>query len=171
MEALIADGYITASLDITTTELADYVCGGVLSAGPERMMAAAGGASPRCSCPAASTCATSGAIDTIAEKYQNRNLYQWNPNVTLMRTNVEENRIGEDDRQGGQRVHRGPWRFCCPSRGSPCSTAPAALLGPRGRQGLLRHHQANVKTGIRVIEMDNNINDPAFADERRRRPC
>ena len=96
MESLIADGYIVGSLDITTTELADYVCGGVLSAGPERCLAAARAGIPAVLVPGCVDMANFWALDSVPEKYRQRKLYQWNPNITLLRTNVEENtRIGE----------------------------------------------------------------------------
>jgi uncharacterized protein (UPF0261 family) len=91
MESLIADGLITGSLDITTTELADEVCGGVLSAGPDRCWAASRAGIPAVLVPGCVDMANFWGIDTVPEKYKGRSLYQWNPNVTLMRTNVEEN--------------------------------------------------------------------------------
>lgn len=96
MEALIEDGFITANLDITTTELADEVCGGVLSAGPERMMASARAGIPTVLVPGCVDMANFWGRDTVPEKYQKRNLYEWNPNITLLRTNVDENKqMGE----------------------------------------------------------------------------
>jgi len=92
MESLIADGDIVGSLDITTTELADEVCGGVLSAGPERCMAASRAGIPAVIVPGCVDMANFWGIDTVPEKYKDRHLYQWNPNVTLLRTNVAENR-------------------------------------------------------------------------------
>ncbi len=67
MEALIADGYITANLDITTTELADEVCGGVLSAGPDRMLAAARAGIPTVLVPGCVDMANFWAVDTVPE--------------------------------------------------------------------------------------------------------
>ncbi len=96
MESLIADGLIAGSLDITTTELADEVCGGVFSAGPDRCLAAARAGIPAVLVPGCVDMANFWGIETVPEKYQGRNLYQWNPNVTLLRTNAEENvKMGE----------------------------------------------------------------------------
>ena len=96
MESLIADGLIAGSLDITTTELADEVCGGVFSAGPDRCGAASKAGIPAVLVPGCVDMANFWGIDTVPEKYKGRNLYQWNPNVTLLRTNVEENvKMGE----------------------------------------------------------------------------
>ena len=91
MEGLIRDGYIVGSLDITTTELADYVCGGVLSAGPERCLAASQAGIPAVLVPGCVDMANFGGIETVPDKYRDRNLYQWNPDITLLRTNEAEN--------------------------------------------------------------------------------
>ena len=82
MESLIADGYIAGSLDITTTELADEVCGGVLSAGPERCLAAARAGIPTVLVPGCVDMANFWGVETMPAKYHDRNLYQWNPNVS-----------------------------------------------------------------------------------------
>ena len=78
-------------MDITTTELADAVCGGVFDAGPERCLAASRAGIPALIVPGCVDMANFWSLDTVPEKYKDRNLYQWNPNVTLLRTNVEEN--------------------------------------------------------------------------------
>ncbi|NMC81081.1 MAG: UPF0261 family protein, partial [Chloroflexi bacterium] len=74
MESLIRDGYFAASLDITTTELADEVCGGVLSAGPERGLAASLKGIPTILVPGCVDMANFGGVDTVPEKYRQRNL-------------------------------------------------------------------------------------------------
>jgi uncharacterized protein (UPF0261 family) len=166
MESLIADGYSVGSLDITTTELADEVCGGVFSAGPERCMAASRAGIPAVIVPGCVDMANFWGIDTVPDRYKDRNLYQWNPNVTLLRTDVEENvRIGE-----------------MIAAAANASTAPVAIVLPLGGVSMLdslggdfwdpEADQAcydaiknNLEAGIPVIEMDNNINDPEFADK------
>ena len=91
MEGLIGDGFIVGCLDITTTELADEVCGGVLSAGPERCLAAARAGIPTVLVPGCVDMANFWGVETLPGRYRNRQLYKWNPSVTLLRTNVEEN--------------------------------------------------------------------------------
>ncbi len=166
MEALIADGYITANLDLTTTELADEVCGGVLSASPDRMLAAARAGVPTILAPGCVDMANFRARADMPRAYQARLLYEWNPNVTLMRTNVEENRI-----IGGMIA-----------RAANASTAPVAVLVPLGGVsqldspgGMFWNPEAdgacfdaireNLNPGIPFIEMAQNINDPAFAEK------
>jgi len=164
MESLIADGYITASLDITTTELADEVCGGVFSAGPDRMMAAARAGIPTVLVPGCVDMCNFWGIGTIAEKYKNRNLYQWNPNVTLMRTNVEENRIMGQMIAKAANESKGPVAILLPLNGVSMLDSPGGIYwDPQADRACYDTIKANVKQGIRVIEMDNNINDPAFA--------
>jgi uncharacterized protein (UPF0261 family) len=96
METLIENGYFAAVLDMTTTEWADEVCGGVLSAGPTRLEAAATKGVPQLVTPACIDMCNFWDSETVPAKYKGRLFYRWNPNVTLMRTTVEENtRMGE----------------------------------------------------------------------------
>ena len=90
MEALIKGGFITASLDITTTELADDLVGGVLSAGAERLEAAGVLGIPQVVSLGALDMVNFGPMETVPEKFRGRNLYVHNPTVTLMRTTPEE---------------------------------------------------------------------------------
>ena len=171
MESLIADGYIAASLDTTTTELADEVCGGVFSAGPERCLAASRAGIPAVLVPGCVDMANFGRIETVPEKYLDRNLYQWNPNVTLLRTNVEENiRMGEMIAAAANAA-TAPVAILLPLKGVSMldSMSPDGETGkfwdPQADQACYDAIQSNLKPGIPVIEMDNNINDPAFADK------
>ena len=164
MESLISEGYIAGCLDITTTELADEVCGGGASAGPERCLAASRAGIPAVIAPGCVDMANFGALESVPEKYRGRNLYQWAPSATLLRTNIEENRrIGE-----------------MIAAAANASTAPVALLLPLGGLSMLDSVGGAfwdppadaacfdaIKRGLRpdipVIELDCNINDPSFA--------
>ena len=166
MESLIADGYIVGSLDITVTELADYVCGGVLSAGPERCLAASRAGIPAVIVPGCVDMANFWALDTVPEKYRHRNLYQWNPNITLLRTNVEENtRIGEMI-VAAANAATGPVAILLPLRGvSMLDSEGGDFWDPEADQACFNAIKRNLRPGIPVIEMDHNINDPEFAEE------
>jgi uncharacterized protein (UPF0261 family) len=166
MESLITDGYIVGSLDVTTTELADEVCGGVLSAGPERGMAASRAGIPAVIVPGCVDMANFWAIETVPEKYKDRNLYQWNPNVTLLRTNVEENtRIGEMIAAAANAA-TAPVAIVLPLKGvSMLDSEGGDFWHPEADQACYDAIKQNIKAGIPVIEMDNNINDPEFADK------
>lgn len=166
MESLIADGLITASLDITTTELADEVCGGVLSAGPDRMMAAARAGIPTVLVPGCVDMCNFWGIETVPEKYKNRKLYQWNPNVTLMRTNVEENtKMGEMIAHAANQS-KGPVAILIPLKGVSMLDSPGGdFWDPEADQACYDAIKRHLKPGIPVIEMDHNINDPEFASK------
>jgi uncharacterized protein (UPF0261 family) len=164
MEGLIADGYITASLDYTTTELADEVCGGVFSAGPERCSAASRAGIPAVLVPGCVDMANFWGIETVPEKYQGRNLYQWNPNVTLLRTNVAENtRIGEMLAAAANAASASV-AFLLPLKGVSMLDSPGGQFwDPEADQACFQAIKKNLKPGIPVIEIDANINDPEFS--------
>jgi len=165
MESLISDGFISASLDITTTELADEVCGGVLSAGPERCMAASRAGIPAVLVPGCVDMANFWGMDTVPEKYRSRKLYQWNPNITLMRTNVEENnRIGEMIAAVAN-VATAPVIILIPLKGvSQLDSPGGAFWDPLADRACFEAIKKKLKPGIPVIEVENNINDPEFAN-------
>lgn len=165
MESLIADGYIVGSLDITTTELADEVCGGVLSAGPERGMAASRAGIPAVIVPGCVDMANFWGIETIPERYRGRNLYEWNPNVTLMRTNVEENvKIGEM-LAAAANASPAPVAVVLPLKGVSMLDSPGGQFwDPEADHACYDAIRRNLKPGIPVIELDYNINDPEVAD-------
>jgi uncharacterized protein (UPF0261 family) len=166
MEALIADGYITANLDLTTTELADEVCGGVFSAGPDRMMAAARSGVPTVIAPGCVDMANFHARADVPQKYQSRLLYEWNPNVTLMRTNADENRaIGERIARAAN-ASNGPVAILIPLRGvSQLDSPGGAFWDPEADGACFEAIKENLMPNIPFIEIDNNINDPEFAEK------
>ena len=166
METLIADGFFAGSLDLTTTELADYVCGGVFDAGPERGLAASRAGMPAVLAPGCVDMANLGGIETVPERYHDRLLYQWNPNVTLLRTNVEENRRIGEMLAAAANAATGTGRRAAAARRRIDARQPrAATSGTRRRT-----RPASPRSGrtlgrdIPVEELDLNINDPEFAD-------
>jgi uncharacterized protein (UPF0261 family) len=164
MESLITDGYAVGSLDITTTELADEVCGGVLSAGPERCLAAARAGIPAVLVPGCVDMANFWGMDTVPEKYRNRKLYQWNPNVTLLRTNVEENiKIGEMIARAANES-KGPVAVLIPLKGVSMLDSPGgAFWDPEADRACFDAIKRNLRPDIPYIELDYNINDPEFS--------
>ena len=90
MERLIEDGAFRAVLDMTTTELADELVGGVMSAGPHRLEAAGLKGIPQLVCPGAIDMVNFGPMESVPAQFRGRNLYVHNPTVTLMRTTPEE---------------------------------------------------------------------------------
>lgn len=166
MEDLIADGFIAASLDMTTTELADQVCGGVLSAGPDRCMAASRAGIPAILVPGCVDMANFWGRDTVPEKYRSRQLYQWNPNITLMRTNYEENiRVGEMIAAAANAA-TAPVAILIPLKGvSQLDSPDGEFWDPKTDRACFDAIKKDLKPGIPVFEIDNNINDPEFADK------
>lgn len=165
MESLIASGFITANLDITTTELADHVCGGALSAGPDRLMAAARAGIPTLLVPGCVDMCNFWAIDTVPEKHRSRNLYQWNPNVTLMRTDVAENAAMGAMIARAANASVGPVAILLPLKGVSQLDSPGnPFWDPEADRACYDAIQSNLKPGISLIEVDANINDPEFAD-------
>ena len=165
MESLISDGYFRASCDITTTELADAICGGALSAGMDRCMAAARAGIPTLLVPGCVDMCNFWGIETVPEKYRERNLYQWNPNITLMRTNVDENRqIGEWLARAANAAV-GPVRILLPLKGvSMLDSAGERFWDPQADQACFDAIKHNLRPEISIQELDYNINDPEFAE-------
>jgi len=164
MESLIRDGLVSGVLDITTTELADELVGGILSAGPDRLTAAAAMGVPQVVSVGALDMVNFGPPETVPEKFRGRKFYQHNPTVTLMRTTVKENaQLGEHI---GRKLaaSRGPTAVLFPLRGvSAIDRAGQPFDDPAARQALwesLRTHCGPVPCQA----LDLHINDPAFAE-------
>ena len=119
MEDLVRGGFIVGVLDVTTTELADELVGGVLSAGPNRLEAAGNHGVPQVIAPGALDMVNFGPPDTVPEKFKNREFYQHNPTITLMRTTVDEN--AELGKMMGRKLSlaKGQTTVIIPKRGSP----------------------------------------------------
>jgi uncharacterized protein (UPF0261 family) len=165
MEALIQDGFVGGVLDVTTTEWADEIAGGVLSAGPERLDAAGRAGVPQVVAPGCLDMANFGPRATVPPRYQDRQLYEWNPTVTLMRTTAEENaRMG---RIFAEKLNaaRGPVRVLIPLRGFSMLDSPGERFwNPEADAAFVAALRADLRPDIAVEELDANINDPRFAD-------
>ena len=166
MESLVREGLVDAVLDITTTEWADTVCGGVFDAGPERLGAAGQMGIPHLIVPGCVDMANFGGMDTVPDRYKKakRTFYEWNPSVTLMRTNRQENeKMGKVFAEKANAA-RGPVAILIPLKG-------VSILDGDGQQFCDRETdtvmfdaiKTNLKEGIAVAEMDHNINDPEFS--------
>lgn len=163
MESLIRDGLIAGVLDITTTELADELVGGVLSAGPTRLTAAAECGVPMVVSVGAVDMVNFHAPETVPPQFAQRKFYRHNPSVTLMRTTVEENAaLGAEI---GRKVSaaRGPAAVLVPLRGvSAIDREGQPFDDPAARQALLAGIQEHLR-GVELVELDLHINDAAFA--------
>lgn len=164
MESLIADGFFAGALDITTTELADTVCGGVFDAGEHRTRAASEAGVPAVLVPGCVDMANFDAIDTVPERYRGRNLYQWNPNVTLLRTNVEENRQIGTMIAASANAASAPVAILLPLNGvSMLDSTGNAFWDPDADAACFDAIRQNVKSSVPIIELEHNINDPEFS--------
>lgn len=164
MEMLIESGFIAGVLDITTTEWADEICGGVLSAGPTRLEAAAKAGIPQVVVPGCLDMCNFWAPETVPEKYKDRLFYRWNPNVTLMRTTPEENaRMGEIFAEK-LNAAKGPVVVLIPTKGWSELDAPGKpFWWPEADQAFIDALKRNLRPDIPVIMVDHNINDPEFS--------
>jgi len=162
-ESLIHEGLLAGVLDITTTELADELVGGSLSAGPERLTGAARAGLPQVVSVGATDMVNFQARDTVPAHFSDRLLYEHNAEVTLMRTTPEECAlIGTHI---GQRVapSTGPAEILLPARGvSAIDAEGQAFDSPTARRALMDAVAAHCGP-IPCTELDLHINDPEFA--------
>lgn len=167
MESLIDEGFVDACLDITTTEWADELCGGVFSAGTDRLSAAGRRGIPHLIVPGCVDMANFGPLETVPAHYRNgtRKLHQWNPAVTLMRTSVEENRrLGEIFAEKANAA-AGPVAILIPRRGvSLLDGDDQPFCDREADQAMFDALRQRLRDGIPVEEVDANINDPVFAE-------
>lgn len=164
MEQLIEDGAFQAVLDMTTTELADELVGGVMSAGPHRLEAAGRKGIPQIVCPGAIDMVNFGPVETMPTQFRSRNLYIHNPSVTLMRTTPDE--CAEIGRITAARLNRarGPVIVLIPLQGvSAIDKIGGPFYSPEAL-GAYRHSlKASLSSAIRVVELEAHINDEGFA--------
>ncbi len=164
MEALIRSGHIQAVADITTTELADDLVGGVCSAGPERLTAAASVGVPQVVSLGALDMVNFGPPETVPERFAHRLFHQHNPNVTLMRTSPEE--CAELGRRISRKLNasRGAVAVLVPRRGlSQISVAGQPFYDPAADEALFESLLSSLGGSIEVREFDADINDPRIS--------
>jgi uncharacterized protein (UPF0261 family) len=164
MEQLIEDGAFQAVLDITTTEIADELVGGVMSAGEHRLEAAGGKGIPHVVCPGAIDMVNFGPAESVPPQFKNRLLYRHNPSVTLMRTTPEE--CAEIGRLTADKLKRarGPVTVLIPLRGvSAIDKSGGPFYSPEALDAYRSALRTILAPNIRLVELDAHINDDAFA--------
>jgi len=164
MEALVNGNFLVGVLDITTTELADELVGGVLSAGPDRLEAAGKHALPQVVSLGALDMVNFGPIDTVPDKFRQRNLYRHNATVTLMRTTPTE--CAELGRILANKLNqaKGPVALFIPLRGvSMIATEGGVFYDPEADRQLIEQVKSGLQSHVELHELDMDINDPRFA--------
>jgi uncharacterized protein (UPF0261 family) len=165
MESLVADGFVEGVLDVTTTEWADELCGGVFSAGPTRLDAAGAAGIPQVIAPGCLDMVNFGGLESVPERYRDRTLYPWNSNVTLMRTTPDENAALGRILATKANAARGPVAVLLPLQGVSQLDSPGGdFWWPEADQALFAAIRENLRPGVPLVELDVNINDQYFAD-------
>ena len=164
MEDLVKGGFLAGVLDVTTTELADELVGGVLSAGPDRLEAAGESGLPQVVAPGALDMVNFGPPDTVPDEFSDRLFYQHNPTVTLMRTTAEE--TAELGRIMARKLSeaQGPTTVIIPTKGvSAIDQTGQPFDSPEARTAWSENLKTHIGDNVTVIEMDAHINDEEFA--------
>ena len=165
MEKLLEAGFITGSLDATTTEFCDTVAGGVLAAVPDRLESAGARGIPQVVSLGALDMVNFGPVESVPERYRDRNLYVHNPTITLMRTTPEECRQIATIIAGKLNAATGPTVLFVPLRGvSMIATEGQPFHDPAADEALFSTLRELIDTSkVEVHEVDTDVNDPAFA--------
>jgi uncharacterized protein (UPF0261 family) len=164
MESLIEAGFVAGVADITTTEWCDELVGGVLSAGPTRLEAAAKAGLPQVVSCGALDMVNFWAADTVPARFKERTLYKHNANVTLMRTTPQE--CAELGRIIASKLNRatGPTALFIPLKGvSAIDQEGQPFHLPEADAALFEALRRNVRPPVELVELDMHINDPEFA--------
>jgi len=164
LEALVASGLVAGVLDVTTTELADELVGGVLSAGPERLDAAARHGVPAVVAPGCLDMVNFGEPQTVPPRFAGRTFYQHNPQVTLMRTTPEE--AAQLGRLMAAKLNasRGPVTVLVPRHGlSVIGAVGGPFHDPQADDALATALAAGLRPDIPLVSLACDVNDPAFA--------
>lgn len=165
LETLVANDLLAGVFDLTTTELADELVGGVFSAGPDRLKQAGAKGLPQVVSLGALDMVNFGPIESVPERFRHRTLYVHNPTVTLMRTTREECAIL--GRQVGEKLSAaiGPAAICIPLKGvSALSVEGEPFHDPEADAALFDAVLGTAGSHVEVYQMECSINDPPFAE-------
>ncbi|MEO7007976.1 MAG: Tm-1-like ATP-binding domain-containing protein, partial [Caldimonas sp.] len=166
MEKLADSGLLNGVIDVTTTEIADEVAGGVFSAGPQRLDAIARRGVPYVGSCGALDMINFGAFDTVPEKYKGRLINKHNDNITLLRTTPAENVAIGRFIAAKLNAMQGPVRFLLPMGGVSAIDAPGQpFWSPESDAALFNAIEQDFKTTPtrRLVKRPEHINDLAFA--------
>jgi uncharacterized protein (UPF0261 family) len=167
MEKLVESGMLAGVIDVSTTEVADEIGGGVLSAGPTRLDVFARYAVPYVGSCGALDMVNFGSWDSVPERFKGRRLYRHNPSVTLMRTNVDENRLMGEFIAAKLNAMQGPVRFLIPEGGVSAIDKPGQPFhDPEADRMLFATIEQHFRSGAerKLVRLPHHINEDAFAD-------
>ncbi len=164
LEALVDGGFLAGVLDVTTTEWADELVGGVLSAGPQRLDAAGRAGLPQVVSLGALDMVNFGPVESVPARFKDRTFYKHNATVTLMRTTPDE--CAQLGRIIAEKLNAatGPTALFIPRGGiSMIATAGQPFYDPAADAALIDALRSALRRDIPVYEYDTHINDPLFA--------
>jgi uncharacterized protein (UPF0261 family) len=165
MEALVAGGFIAGVLDVTTTELADALVGGIFPAGADRLTVAGRHGVPQVVSLGALDMVNFGPRDTVPDRFAGRTFYEHNATITLIRTTPAE--CAELGRQIGERLSaaKGPVALFIPRRGiSAIATSGGVFHDPQADAALFGAVKASLSNRVTLRDLDMDINDPRFGE-------
>jgi uncharacterized protein (UPF0261 family) len=152
-------------LDITTTELADELCGGICSAGPDRLLAAARMGIPQVVVPGCLDMVNFGHPDTVPAPFKHRDLYSWAPDVTLMRTDASENKLLGSHLAHKLNQSRAAVTVVLPLKGiSQIDAEGNVFYQPQIDKVLFDAIENNLSDNVKVIQSAVHINDRPFSE-------
>ena len=164
MEGLIADGLIAGVLDITTTELADELVGGILTAGPNRLTAAAKRGIPQVVSVGATDMVNFGPPESVPDKFRERIFYHHNPTVTLMRTTTQENAILGNEIARKAAASSGPVTIFLPLKGVSAIDCDGQPFDDSEARNALFNGIRQNHGDVELVELPYHINDVDFAE-------
>jgi uncharacterized protein (UPF0261 family) len=166
MEKLVESQLLAGVIDVSTTEVADEVVGGTLSAGPTRLDVFARHALPYVGSCGALDMVNFGAFESVPERFRSRRLYRHNPTVTLMRTTVDENRAIGEFIAAKLNAMAGPVRFLIPEGGVSAIDRPGQPFhDPEADRVLFDTIERGFRSGVdrQLRRVPHHLNDEAFA--------
>eukprot|EP01087_Luapelamoeba_hula_P012087 TRINITY_DN3357_c0_g3_i1.p1 TRINITY_DN3357_c0_g3~~TRINITY_DN3357_c0_g3_i1.p1 ORF type:complete len:749 (-),score=125.00 TRINITY_DN3357_c0_g3_i1:2-2248(-) len=169
LESYVETEGVTGVLDVTTTELADELCGGVFSAGPERLDGPGKAGIPHLIAPGCLDMVNFNSMESVPARYRedkSRKFYEWNPNVTLMRTSVDENKKLGTLIAEKANAAKGPVAILLPKRGFSILGEEGGVFHDKAADNaFIEAVKSNVQKQIQVHELDTTINAPEFSEK------
>ncbi|MEU6758194.1 Tm-1-like ATP-binding domain-containing protein [Streptomyces sp. NPDC046685] len=164
LETLAGQGVFAGVLDLTLSELADDLCGGILTAGPDRLSAAGRAGIPQVISLGALDMVKFGPLESLPQRVRDRGVHVHNPSITVTRTTPSE--CAELGRRVAAKLcaATGPTAVCLPLRGLSTLGAPGGPYHDPGADGALftALRDGLRGSGARLYDYDTHINDPAF---------